>query len=101
MKEKILIVEDQFVEADYLRLMLAKAGYQVCDIARSVVQARELIENQKPDILLLDIFLKGTLTGIDLAKELQEKKYSFCVFIGQFKRGRTGGCKGKHSPTAF
>src|SRR4051794_37481833 len=77
MKEKILIVEDQFVEADYLRMMLTKAGYRVTGIAHSVVQAREMIELEKPDMALLDIFVKGKLTGIDLAKELIKENIAF------------------------
>jgi len=77
MKEKILIVEDQFVEADYLRMMLAKVGYQVTGIAHSVPQARELIDKNRPDLVLLDIFVKGKLTGIDLAKQLAEENIAF------------------------
>jgi DNA-binding NtrC family response regulator len=77
MKEKVLIVEDQFVEADYLRLMLVQAGYQVTGIARSVQIARELIEREKPDLVLVDIFLKGKLTGIDLARQLREDNIAF------------------------
>jgi len=70
MKEQILIVEDQFVEADYLRLLLEQAGYDITGIARSVSQAQELIKKKRPDFVLLDIFLKGKETGIDLAKLL-------------------------------
>jgi DNA-binding NtrC family response regulator len=77
MKEKILIVEDQFVEADYLRMILTKAGYQVTGIAHSVLQAQELIKQEVPDMVLLDIFVKGKLTGIDLAKELSQKNIAF------------------------
>ncbi len=77
MKEKILIVEDQFVEADYLRLMLTQAGYGVTSIARSVLQAQEMIIKERPDFVLLDIFLKGKLTGIDLAKQLTEDNIPF------------------------
>jgi len=77
MKETILIVEDQFVEADYLRLLLTKSGYHVCSIARSVAQAQEIIKNERPDIVLLDIFLKGNKTGIDLAWELQSMHIPF------------------------
>lgn len=73
MKERILIVEDQFVEADYLRLMLEQAGYNVIGIARSVVQAQEIIKKERPGFVLLDIFLKGKLTGIDLAGKLAEQ----------------------------
>src|SRR5690242_2106315 len=80
MKEKILIVEDQFVEADYIRIMLSKAGYDVTGIAHSVAQARTMINARKPDLVLLDIFLKGTLTGIDLAKELEAENIGF-VFL--------------------
>src|SRR5258708_38725428 len=72
-KEKILIVEDQFVEANDLRLMLEKAGYTVCGIARSVPKAVEILKEEKPWLVLLDIFLKGRLTGIGLAKQLREE----------------------------
>ncbi len=77
MNKKVLIVEDQFVEANDLQLMLTKAGYQVCGIARSVAVAQEIIEREKPDLVLLDIFLKGKLTGIDLAKQLKESNTAF------------------------
>src|SRR6186997_3461580 len=77
MNKKVLIVEDQFVEANDLQLMLKKAGYEVCGIARSVNAAEEIIKNEKPDLVLLDIFLKGSLTGIDLARQLQEEHIAF------------------------
>jgi DNA-binding NtrC family response regulator len=77
MKKKILIVEDQFIEADSLQMILEKAGYEVCSIARSVPIALEIVENEKPDLVLIDIFLQGNLTGIDLAKKLGEKKIGF------------------------
>src|SRR5688500_8135694 len=79
-KQKVLIVEDQFVEANDLQIMLAKAGYEVCGIARSVVNAQELIKKEKPGLVLLDIFLKGKQTGIDLAKQLKEENIAF-VFL--------------------
>lgn len=77
MKEKILIVEDEFIVANDLKIMLIKAGYQVTGIASSVVQARKSIAEKMPDWVLLDIMLKGDLTGIDLAWELREKKIPF------------------------
>ncbi len=77
MKKKILIVEDQFIEANNLQMILEKTGYIVCGIARSVLIALDMIENEKPDMVLLDIFLQGNLTGIDLAKKLREKNIGF------------------------
>jgi DNA-binding NtrC family response regulator len=77
MKEKILIVEDGFIEAEYLRLMLVRAGYRVIGIAHTVPQAQQLIKLERPDLVILDIFLKGNLTGIDLAAELGEDNIAF------------------------
>ncbi len=77
MKKKVLIVEDQFVEANDLQLMLRKAGFEVCGIARSVEIAEEMIKKDEPGLVLLDIFLKGKRTGIDLASQLKEKNIPF------------------------
>ena len=70
MKENILIVEDEFIVANDLRIMLQKAGYTVCGIAPSVAKALDLIKTKHPEWVLLDIFLQGTKTGIDLAGQL-------------------------------
>src|SRR5580698_8265813 len=75
--KKVLIVEDQFVEANDLRIMLEKAGYDVCGIARSVEIANETIKKEKPELVLVDIFLKGNLTGIDLARQLKNENIAF------------------------
>lgn len=80
MDKKILIVEDEFIVANDLRLMLKRAGYTVCGIADSVQEARDIIDREKPNLVLLDIQLKGKLTGIDLAKELKERRIAF-VFL--------------------
>jgi len=77
MKLKVLIVEDQFIEANDIELMLLKAGYAVTGIANSVAAALKLLEKEKPDLVLVDIFLKGPLTGIDLAVTLREKNIAF------------------------
>jgi DNA-binding NtrC family response regulator len=80
MKTSILLVEDQFIEADNLRLILKDAGYAVFPVARSVAEALTILEKQIPDIVLLDILLKGEQTGIDLALILKTKNIAF-VYI--------------------
>src|ERR1700749_3382164 len=80
MKAKILIVEDQFVEANNLRLMLQHAGYKICSIAKSVPIALEVIETENPELVLLDIMLQGDQTGIDLARILKIKNIAF-IFL--------------------
>jgi response regulator of citrate/malate metabolism len=77
MAEKILIVEDEMIVATDLRILLEKNNYAVTGIARSYEKAVELIRETKPDMVLLDIFLTGKLTGIDLAKKLKEDNIAF------------------------
>jgi len=77
LKLKILIVEDQFIEAYSLERILLKAGYGTCSIARSVPIALKIVDKEKPDLVLLDIQLQGSLTGIDLAKTLRKNKIPF------------------------
>lgn len=77
MSAKILIVEDQFVEASTLKRTLEKAGHIVCGIAMSFDQALPYLKMERPDIVLLDIFLKGSLTGIDLASILSKENIPF------------------------
>ncbi|HVU94484.1 MAG TPA: sigma-54 dependent transcriptional regulator [Puia sp.] len=80
MNTKILVVEDQFVEANNLLEILQLAGYKVCPIARSVDVAIPIIERERPDLVLVDIYLQGDRTGIDLAQYLREREIAF-VFV--------------------
>lgn len=86
MKTKILIVEDQFIESHALERMLSIAGYLVCTVAQSVPAALKIVESEKPDLVLLDIFLKGKLTGIDLAVILKEKHIPFVYLSANSNR---------------
>lgn len=87
-KGKILIVEDEFIVANDLQHMLQKAGYTVCGIASSVNKARTLIEQHKPDWVLLDIILKGDYSGIDLGNELMKQQIPF-LYISANTNQRT------------
>ena len=86
MKAKILIVEDQFIEAKSLNVILINAGYSTCSIARSVATALSIIEKEKPDLVLVDIFLQGEGTGIDLGKILNEKNMAFVYLSANSNR---------------
>ena len=55
----ILIVEDEFVVAMDLTLMLQAAGYSVLGPVGSVEQALELLRHWRPDAALLGVVLRG------------------------------------------
>lgn len=77
MSEKILIVEDQWIEANDLQVILEREGFEVTGIAKSVEAALALLQENRPDMVLLDIFLKGEQTGIDLARILSGFRIPF------------------------
>lgn len=66
-KLKIGIVEDDMIIADALSEMLLTIGYEVTEPAGRYSEAIEMIENNNPDLLLLDINLIGKMDGIDVA----------------------------------
>jgi DNA-binding NtrC family response regulator len=86
LKPKILIVEDQFIEAKSLNVILTNAGYSTCSIARSVNAALSIIEKEKPDLVLVDIFLQGEETGIDLGRILNQRNIAFVYLSANSNR---------------
>jgi len=75
--KQILIVEDEFIVAHELQMILQHAGYQIKGIADSYNSALTILEENTVDLVLLDIFLKGKQTGIDLAQQLMSKQIPF------------------------
>ncbi|QNA45874.1 sigma 54-interacting transcriptional regulator [Lacibacter sediminis] len=83
MNKRIVIVEDEFIVAEDLTMIAEKAGYTVPGTAASVEEAILLINQYKPDLVLLDINLEGKLTGIDLAHKLREENIAF-IYISAY-----------------
>ena len=71
-KATILIVEDKFIVAEDIAKTLQKLGYEVQEPLMSGEEALELCKTFRPDIVLMDIQLKGTLDGVETAKKLRE-----------------------------
>jgi transcriptional regulator with GAF, ATPase, and Fis domain/AmiR/NasT family two-component response regulator len=74
---RILIVEDEFIVANDLRIILERAGYVVVGIAASFEEAEISIAQVAPDIVLLDIMLHGHKTGIDVAAILKTRNIPY------------------------
>jgi DNA-binding LytR/AlgR family response regulator len=69
---KILIVEDEMLIAANISLQLSKIGYEVSGILTKGEDALIHIKESEPDIILLDINLKGNIDGIEMARIMQE-----------------------------
>lgn len=70
---KILIVEDEGMIASHLASRLLIAGYDVTGIAQSAEEALTKIKERAPELILMDIHIKGLMDGIAAAAVLRER----------------------------
>lgn len=80
-KVKIGIVEDEVIIADHIANVLVKLGYDVAEPANSFAEAIQMIEDERPDLLLLDIQLRGKKDGIDLAIKIKDDYQIPVIFL--------------------
>ncbi len=66
-KLSILVVEDEFLVAADIEESLMSLGYDVQKTVASGQDAIDEVERKLPDLILMDIILKGDMTGIDAA----------------------------------
>lgn len=78
---KIGIVEDELIIAEALRQMLISMGYLTTEIATRYSEAVDMIESEKPDLVLLDINLAGQLDGVDLAYVIRKNFNTPIIFL--------------------
>ena len=69
---KILVVEDENVVALDLRRNLGRLGYRVLATVDSAEQALESVARQRPDLVLMDIHLRGQMDGIQAAERMAQ-----------------------------
>jgi DNA-binding LytR/AlgR family response regulator len=69
---KIGIVEDELIIADSIVKLLQEMNYAVTEPAISYAEAVEMLEDEKPDLVLVDIQLRGKKDGIELARYINE-----------------------------
>lgn len=89
MSTKILIVEDELIVAEAENNLLSLFGYEVVGVACSAAEALLIAAEKTPDIALLDIKLKGSIDGIQVA-ELLKKHYEIpIIFLSAYTDEKT------------
>ncbi len=78
---KIAVVEDEIIIADNICETLASLGYNVLEPAITYTEGKELIDNERPDIVILDIHLSGKKDGVDLALYIKERYQIPFIFL--------------------
>jgi PAS domain S-box-containing protein len=68
---QILVVEDERIVAKDITSSLERLGYGVTGIASSGEEAIRMVESRPPDLILMDVVLKGEVDGIDAAEKIR------------------------------
>jgi len=81
MNRSIMVVEDEILIAQDIRRVLIGFGYDVLPLVATGSDALRAAETRWPDLVLMDIKLKGTMDGIETAARLQEKHRTAIVYL--------------------
>jgi len=79
----ILVVEDEALYAELVQEMVEDLGHHTLAVVTNAGDALEICQQQRPDLVLMDININGAKDGIDLAYELQEKAPVPVIFINR------------------
>jgi DNA-binding NarL/FixJ family response regulator len=80
-RRRVLIVEDQFLISEYLKIWIDVFGHDVVGVATSAVQAVQLAVELKPDIVLMDLRLDGVRDGVDAATAIFELISTKIIYV--------------------
>ncbi len=72
-KTNVLVVEDESIVSKDIQHSLKKLGYNVVGAASTGEKAFELAMSERPDIILMDIMLKGNINGIETAERVKRE----------------------------
>lgn len=92
--EKILIVEDEIIVAMALEQKLLDLEYVIVDTVSTGEDAVKCANQLKPDLVLMDITLKGKINGIEAAKQIKDKLNIPIIYVTAYSYSEVA----KHAP---
>jgi len=85
----ILVVEDEIIVSKDIQNSLKKLGYTIVGSAASGEKAIEVAQAEKPDLILMDIMLKGEMNGIEAAEKIKETMNIPIIFLTAYAEDST------------
>ena len=99
---RILAVEDELIFANALEMILDNLGYELIAIAQNSEEFLRLFVSTKPDLVLIDISIEGTMDGIELAQEIMQSSFAVpVIFLTAFSDKETFDRAKKTRPYAY
>lgn len=86
---RILVVEDESIVAFNLQQRLEQLGYDVPAIAVSGQESLDLVDETRPDLVLMDIHIQGDMDGIDVASRLRETHAVPVIYLTAYSEDST------------
>lgn len=84
-----LIVEDEFLTSWHLSDIMSTLGFRVDGVSATGEDAIRLAAEIEPDVILMDVSLKGSLDGIEAAQEILQKRQAVLIFISAYTDDKT------------
>lgn len=78
---KILVVEDESIVAKDIQVCLRKLGYEVVGMCSTGESAIEMAKDKEPDLVMMDIMLKGEMNGIQAAGTIRDHSDIPIIFL--------------------
>lgn len=78
---RILIIEDNAIQALTLETIVKRLGFHEVEKAYTPKQAFDILENFQPDLMLVDINLGTDVTGVDIVRQVQQKNNVRVLYI--------------------
>lgn len=89
MAAKIMLVEDEVLVAEEIKSRLQKLGYVIPAVAASGKEAIRKVEESQPDLILMDIKLKGEMDGLTVARHIQDHSNIPLIFLTAYADDET------------
>ncbi len=89
MPPRILIVEDEALIAGDLQGRLSTMGYEVAGAAASGLEAVQMAQQTQPDVVLMDVVLKGDMGGIEAAGQITATRSLPIIFLTSYSDMKT------------
>ncbi len=97
----LLIVEDEPIHADRFEMLAEQLGYAVAGVYDNAFDALDCFHRSAPDVLLLDINLRGDVDGIQLAERIHRIRPVPVVFVTALQDDETFALAQRTRPEAF
>lgn len=99
--KKILIIEDEAIVAENIAAILENAGYVITGIAERADDALTALEKEKPNLIICDIFIKGSINGIELATTFSKTESIPFIYLTAFADEETIKKASQTHPMAY